>query len=163
MDARSFAQVALRLLAVFMIFMALVGLPAAIWAVMQDSVPQDPKVDVRLYIVSLLFPMILGVVIWMISPRMAHWMVGKSEASGSAVLLDVTRFQTVALVVLGVWLAIKTLSTLLVFAANSQWDNPFYWQQVVELMLSFCLIFGAKFFARLVRSIRDFGAAQDQK
>jgi hypothetical protein len=61
MDARLFAQVALRVLAVFMIFAGLVGLPAIILALKDNSVPLDSKVDVRLYIASLLFPMILGV------------------------------------------------------------------------------------------------------
>jgi hypothetical protein len=163
MDAKSFAQVALRLLAVFMIFAGLVALPAIVLALKDNSVPLDSKVDVRLYIASLLFPMILGVVIWMISPRLARWMVGKSEASGSFVPLDVTRLQTVAFVVLGTWLAIKTLSQVLVFAANAEWSDPFVWQQVVGLALSLCLIAGAKSLARLAQKVREFGAAQDQK
>ena len=163
MDARSFAQVALRLLAVFMIIMGLVGLPAVVLALKDSSVPLDSKIDVRLYIASLLFPMILGVGIWMIAPKLARWMVGKSEASGSFLLLDVTRFQTVAFVVLGAWLAIKTLSQVLVFAANAEWSDPFVWQQVVELVLSLCLIAGAKSLARLAQKVREFGAAQDQK
>jgi len=157
MDARSFAQVALRLLAVFMIFIGLAGLPSAVYVLTDHSVPIDSNVDPRLYIASLLFPMILGIVVWMVSPMLARWMVGKSEASGSFTLLDVTRVQTVAFVVLGVWLAIRALSALLVVMANSQLDSPFYWAKVVELVLSLCLIFGAKFFARLVRGIRDFG------
>jgi len=163
MDARSFAQVALRLLAVFMIFAGLVGLPAIILALKDNSVPLDSKVDVRLYIASLLFPMILGVVIWMISPGLARWMAGKSGPPESVVPLDVTRLQTVAFVVLGTWLAIKTLSEVLVFAANAEWSDPFVWQQVVGLALSLCLIAGAKPLARLAQKVREFGAAQDQK
>ena len=163
MDARSFAQVALRLLAVFMIFAGLVGLPAIILALKDNSVPLDSKVDVHVYIASLLFPMILGVVIWTISPRLARWMAGKGGPPESIVPLDVTRLQTVAFVVLGTWLAINTLSQVLVFAANPNWSDPFVWQQVAGLALSLCLIAGAKSLARLTQKIREFGTAQDQK
>lgn len=158
MDAKSFAQVALRLLAAYMIFMGLAGLPAAVWALKDNSVPLDPKIDVRLYIASLLFPMILGIVIWMVSPRLARWMAGKNESSEPIVQLDVTRLQTVAFVVLGVWLAIKTLSALFIFAADSEMGGPYFWTQVVELALSLCLIIGAKSLARLALGIREFGS-----
>jgi len=162
MDARLFAQVALRLLAVFMIFAGLVGLPAIVLALKENSVPLDSKVDVRLYIASLLFPMILGVVIWMISPRLARWMAGKNGPPESIVPLDVMRLQTVAFVVLGTWLAIKTLSQVLVFAASAEWSDPFVWQQVVGLALSLCLIAGAKPLARLAQKVREFGAARGE-
>lgn len=163
MDARSFAQVVLRLLAVFMIFMGLAGLPALVWTLMDHSAPLDSKINTHLFTVSLVLPMLLGVVMWVITPRLARWMVGKRESSEQIVLLDVTRFQTVAFVVLGAWLAIKALSGLLVIAANSQWEDPRYWERVTELVLSICLIVGARFLARVVGTIRQFGAEQDRE
>lgn len=163
MDARSFAQVALRLLATFMIFSGLAGLPIMAWALMDHSVLSDTKVDPRVFLVSAFIPMILGVVIWMASPRLASWMVGKDERSGSSAPLDVTQAQTVAFVVFGVWLAIRALSKVLVFAANWEWSDPFIWEELVELALSLFLIAGAKSLARFAQRVREFGAAQDQK
>lgn len=157
MDAKSFAQVALRLFAVFMIIMGLVGLPGVVLALKDNSVPLDSKVDIRLYIASLLLPIVLGVLIWIASPSMARWMAGKDERSGSAVQLDVQRMQAVAFVVLGVWLAIKTLSQVLVFAANAEMSDPYVWQQAVELVLSICLIAGAKTLSRLAVRFREYG------
>ena len=163
MDARSFAQVALRLMAVLLIFIGLADLSGLVVVLTDHGVPRAPSGDIRLYFVSLIFPMVLGLVLWMISSRLARWIVGKDEGSGSFVPLDVSRFQTVAFVVLGAWLAIKALSGLLVIAANSQWEDPRYWERVTELVLSICLIVGARFLARVVGSIRQFGAEQDQK
>jgi hypothetical protein len=139
-----------------MIFIGLEGLPVLFWILTGHGVPMEPKLDAHVYIISVLFPMSLGVVIWMVSPGLARWMVGKSEASGSIALLDTTRAQTVAFVVLGMWLAISALSELLVFAANLEWSDPFFWTKLLELAFSLCLIVGAKFLARLVRSVRDF-------
>lgn len=161
MDAKTFAQVSLRLLAVFLIFMGLVGLPAIVLALVHDSVPLDSKVDVRLYVASLASPMVLGAVAWIMSSSLARWMVGKDAAVEASVPLDIMRIQTVAFVVLGTWLAIKALSELLVLVANSDMHDPYSWQVVVNLALSVCLIIGAKSLARLARNVREFGARED--
>ena len=164
MDARTFAQVALRLLAVFMIFMGLAGLPSAILYLMGYNLPMDAKIDIRFIIASILAPFALGVVLWLGSPTLGRWIAGKAEPAASSVPLDVTRIQAVAFVVLGTWLAIKTLSELLVYEADTVMaGDPDFWRHVLELVLSICLIAGAKSLARLAQKVREFGAAQDQE
>ena len=164
MDAKSFAQVTLRLFAVFMIIMGLVGLPGAVLALMGYSLPMDAKIDIRFLIASILAPFALGVVLWLASPTLGRWIAGKAEPAESVVPLDVTRIQAVAFVVLGAWLAIRTFSELLIYEADSVMvGDPDFWRHVLELVLSLCLIAGAKTLSRLAQKVREFGAAQDQK
>lgn len=163
MDAKSFAQVALRLMAVLLVLGGLVGLPNVVMALMDHSAAMDAKVDIRFFILSVLTPFILGIVLWLASPILGRWIAGKAEPPESSVPLNVTRAQAVAFIVLGAWLAIKSLSELLVFVSDTEMGgDPYFWREVLELVLSLCLIAGAKSLARLTQKVRDFGAAQDQ-
>jgi hypothetical protein len=159
MDAKSFAQVILRLLAVFLIFLGLASLPTVIRELFfTNSVPPDTKVDVPLFIASFALTPVVGIVLWLVSPTLGRWMATPSATAEATVPLDTLRIQAVAFVILGTWLAVRSISEVLVFMASSEIaGDPYFWQHVVEVALSIFLIAGAKSLARLAVKLREFG------
>ena len=122
MDAKLFGQVALRVLAVYVFALGLMALPNLYQVLNDHVVPEEPRLDYRLFATALILPLVIGLLIWVLAPLLSLWMVSGVKVGPSAEPLDAKHLQTVALTILGLVLAYHGFSSLVVYVAEGGLD-----------------------------------------
>lgn len=166
MDAKLFGQVALRVLAVYVFALGLMALPNLYQVLHDHVVPEEPRLDYRLFATALTLPLVIGLLIWVSAPLLSRWMVSGAKESSLAEPLGVNHLQTVALTTLGLILAYHGVSSLVIYVAEGALDSAGFSTillgYVIQLSLGIALILGGKFFTRWFKRLRDFGQLPDK-
>lgn len=161
MDAKTFGQVVLRILAVYFVAIGVMALPNLVEVLWDKAVPEDSNIDYRVFAVALSLPFIIGLLVWMWAPRLSLRMVGGSEDRTPIEALDAGKVQTIALTILGLIFVLHGFKSLVVYVAEGAWTSAGFttvlWGYVFELLLGVALILGGKFFARWFKRLREFG------
>lgn len=163
MDARLLTKIALRVLAVFMVATGIMGLPQLAVMDMQSDVVVSALLLAAVVMTSM--PLLIGLILWALAPRVAGWIVGKSDTAPATSPVTAADIQAIAFVTLGLILAIQAGSYLIgVVIMLMASDVPTSLRnsyvvpaEVAKLILGLALVFGAKGFTRFLRWFREFG------
>lgn len=172
MDSKLLAKIVLRLLAVYLMARGILVLP---------NLYLIPGISSNLYevhlnpyfwlIVPIIAPIIAGLVLWVVAPLVANWMTGSGNSSEQALLLSSDDLQVSAIVIAGLIIAIIAIPHIAAWLVQL-FANPhsigvnrvfdpnvlaFFVASVLEFALGLLLIFGVKFWVRLLRWAREFG------
>ena len=163
MDAKLLAKAALRVLAVFMFATGIMALPQL--ASMNYLPDMAEFVSLITATVMLGAPLLIGLVIWMLAPRIAGWVVGKVDAASAPVPADAANIQAIAFVTVGMVLAIQAgsyvLAVIYVLFTSPEMSGSLAHSyvlpaQIAKLVLGLVLLGGARIFTRLLQRVREF-------
>jgi len=172
MDAKMIAKIALRVLATYIVATGIMGLPQLL------SIPQRNDDTFFLFVfIFFLFlvvaPLIVGVALWMLAPKMAGWAVGKVDPATSDNPVKATDLQAMAFMTVGLiftmqaawYIAGIVYATVLESTSPgnnpSLYHTPGFYSQIAKLVFGIVLIVGAKSLTRLFQRFREFGSKQD--
>lgn len=168
MDARLAAKIAVRVLALWIAAHGILPLPQVADAVIQHGDAVSALV-IPLLLLEL-GPLIVAVTLWIFSPKIAIWMVGKADGTSSSESPSADNLQTAAFATVGLVLAILAASYIVgILAMSVTSPTDFYslmhtyvfYEQFTKLVLGLAFMLGAGFFTRLFRRLREFGAKAD--
>ena len=174
MDAKSFSTFGLRLLAVYLIATGLIDIPVYLGFIYDEVLPNSSaSANWNFYLAGFLSPFVVGAILWFLAPHIAKWAVGKTENIAVSERVDVMSLQTAAFSVLGIFIVIQNLPTLIYlivdalgFApgsniplANGQtiWSSDRFYVALLRTLFGAALVLGSGFFARAFRRFREFG------
>jgi len=174
MDAKSLSTIGLRLLAVYLVATGLMAIPVYLGFIHDAGWSNSPgSANWNFHLMVILAPFVVGAALWFLAPHVAKWVLGKTENSAVSERADVVGLQTAAFSVLGIFIVIQNLPTLIYlivdalgFApgsniplANGQtiWSSDQFYVALLRTLFGAALVLGSGFFTRLFRRFREFG------
>ncbi|MGB9429910.1 MAG: hypothetical protein WCC11_08580 [Gammaproteobacteria bacterium] len=172
MESKLFAKIVLRLLAVYLIARGIIFLPDFYMLQGQPSGVFWTITNPNLWLViPVLAPTISGIVLWVIAPMIANWMIGVDNTHVQIPSLLQNDLQAIAIVTAGliiVIIAVPRIADWLIQLFANSYNNGvsrvfdpgvlgFFIASVLLLLFGLLLIFGIRFWVRLLRRIREFG------
>ena len=168
MEPVTLSLILLRVLSVYLVAKGILFIPeiATVWSRISTYGSESPGLGLMsLLIVA---PLLLGVFLWAMSPRLAKIIVqneGPREKTGA---VSISHIQSAILATVGMILVLVTIpglvsNAVLFFGEEGHFStaaSAHFWAQVAKLALGAALVVGSNFFVRLMRRFREFGLEQ---
>jgi len=162
MDAKTFAKVGFRILAVYLIVDGIVQ----IWDYLSLSLGwQTMPINTHMLLVflfAIVSPLLAGIILWLLAPSLAGWAAGGVTEERLAVPLSAVALLNVGLIAIGIvflCLALPNIFMMLYRAYEpggymNRLDTGYFIAEIVRGVLGILLVLGAKFFTRLIYRLR---------
>lgn len=172
MDAKLLAKIALRVLAVYIIAKGIMALPELMELPIYTGDAHYAGPSFLWIFAAVISPLIIGLFLWLIAPRAAHWIVGDVGKANLSMAVSGATLLTVAFISVGVTFVVLSLPNILGLIYISQdpstarigpdvFRSRYFFTETIRLFLGLLLIVGTKNLVRLFTIFREFGLVAD--
>ena len=174
MESRLLAKILLRLLAIYLVVRGIMFLPN-LYIVFSAEQFHSGSLNPYLWsVITVLVPIIIGVILWAASPFIASWLVGTDDQQLNVSMTPKVNIQEIIIGIAGliiVMLAIpEVVNWLIQLFAHSFFNglhrvfhmDDLAWliASALQLLLGLWLFLGVRFWGRLFRKAREFGLSK---
>lgn len=177
MESRLFTKILLRLLAIYLIVRGIMVLPDFYLIPLSSAQFRSAGLNSYVWFVIPVFvPIVAGIVLWVISPFIASWIVGADDQKLDVPMMLKNNVQEIVIGLAGlviVIVAIPEVVNLLIRAfAHSFYDGQhrvfnvdglaLLIAAILQLLLGLSLFLGVRFWGRVLQGAREFGLSKSQ-
>ncbi|HKV96669.1 MAG TPA: hypothetical protein VJR90_04140 [Gammaproteobacteria bacterium] len=174
MEPRLLAKILLRLLAIYLVVRGIMFLPN-LYIVRSAAQFHSDSLNPYLWsVITVLAPIVAGIILWALSPFIASWLVGANDRKLNVSMMSSDNIQEIVVGLAGliiVILAIPEVVNWLIHLFTRSFFNGQHrvfdmdelaWliASALQLLLGLWLFFGVRFWVRLFRKAREFGLSK---
>lgn len=174
MEPRLLAKILLRLLAIYLVVRGIMFLPN-LYIVRSAAQFHSDSLNPYLWsVITVLAPIVAGIILWALSPFIASWFVGANDRKLNVSMMSSDNIQEIVVGLAGliiVILAIPEVVNWLIHLFTRSFFNSQHrvfdmdelaWliASALQLLLGLWLFFGVRFWVRLFRKAREFGLSK---